>query len=84
MVLLGPAIAFAVAHGIEKGFAPFEKTLLATVWLVPFVARLTAKLGHIPVGALMMLALFAFIIFRAAHAPRQVEVTGFASLGNSA
>jgi alpha-1,2-mannosyltransferase len=84
MVLLGPAIAFAIAHGVEKGFAPFEKTLLAAVWLAPFVARLTAKLAHLPVGALMMLALFAFIIFRAAHAPRQVEVTGFASLGNSA
>src|SRR5206468_2883729 len=84
MVFLGPAIAFAVAHGVEKGFAPFEKTLLAAVWLVPFVARLTAKLSHVPVGALMMLALFAFIVFRAAHPPRAVRVPGFASLGNSA
>jgi alpha-1,2-mannosyltransferase len=84
MVLLGPAIALAVAHGLEKGFAPFEKTLLAAAWLVPFVARLAAKLSHIPVGAMVMLALFAFIILRAGNAPRTMRSPAFASAQNSA
>jgi alpha-1,2-mannosyltransferase len=84
MILLGPAIAFAIAHGLENGFAPFAKTLLATVWLVPFIARLTAKLSYFPIGALVMLAVFAFIIFRAANALRSVQVPEFAPAQNSA
>jgi hypothetical protein len=64
MVLLGPAIAFVAAYGLEKGFAPFEKTLLAAVWVTPLLARLVAKLSHIPVGAIAMLTLFAFTILR--------------------
>jgi alpha-1,2-mannosyltransferase len=84
MVLLGPAIALAVAHGLEKGFAPFEKTLLAAAWLVPFVARLGAKLSHTPLGAMVMLALFAFIILRAGNALRTMRLPAFASAQNSA
>jgi hypothetical protein len=65
MVLLGPAIAFSVAHGLEKGFAPFEKALLAAVWLVPLFARIVAKLSYIPIGPVIMSALFVFIVSRA-------------------
>jgi alpha-1,2-mannosyltransferase len=65
MVLLGPAIAFTVAHGVEKGFAPFEKTLLAAAWLVPLVARIVPKLSYIPLGPMVMMALFTAIMLRA-------------------
>jgi alpha-1,2-mannosyltransferase len=65
MVLLGPAIAFLVAHGIEKGFLRFEKTLLAAAWLTPLIARIAAKLSYIPLGMVIMCALFAAIILRA-------------------
>jgi alpha-1,2-mannosyltransferase len=65
MVLLGPAIACMVALGLERGFAPFEKTLLAATWIVPLLARITAKLSYIPLGASIMVALFALIILRA-------------------
>jgi alpha-1,2-mannosyltransferase len=65
MVLLGPALAFVAAYGLEKGFAPFEKTLLAVVWVTPLLARVVAKLSHIPLGPMVMLALFAFTILRA-------------------
>jgi alpha-1,2-mannosyltransferase len=65
MVLLGPAIAFLAAHGIEKGFFPFEKTLLAAAWLTPLIARIVAKLSYIPLGTTTMCALFAAIILRA-------------------
>ena len=65
MVLLGPAVAFLAAYGLEKGFAPFEKTLLAVVWVTPLLARVVAKLSHIPVGPMVMLALFACTILRA-------------------
>jgi hypothetical protein len=65
MVLLGPAIALLAAHGIEKGFFPFEKTLLAAAWLTPLIARIVAKLSYIPLGTMTLCALFAAIILRA-------------------
>jgi hypothetical protein len=65
MVLLGPAVAFMVAHGLESGFAPLEKTLLATAWLVPLLARIVAKLSYVPIGSMIMLLLFAAILMRA-------------------
>ncbi|MGL4285491.1 MAG: glycosyltransferase family 87 protein, partial [Phreatobacter sp.] len=39
MALLAPAIAFTVAHGVDKGFVAYEKSLLALVWLAPLLAR---------------------------------------------
>jgi hypothetical protein len=71
MVLIGPAVAFFVANGLEKGFFPFEKAVLAAAWLAPLIARIASKLGYMPLGAISMCALFATIILRAiseAHA----------------
>ncbi|MEA2841640.1 MAG: alpha,2-mannosyltransferase [Methylobacteriaceae bacterium] len=65
MVLLGPAVAFMVAHGLKRGFAPFEKTLLATAWLVPLLARIVTKLSYMPIGPMIMLLLFGAILIRA-------------------
>ena len=42
LMLLAPAIAFLAADGIERGFAPYEKTVLAALWLVPLIARSVA------------------------------------------
>jgi hypothetical protein len=67
MVLIGPAIAFLVAYGLEHDFAPFEKTLLAAIWITPLVARLAGKLSYIPAGPVMMVTLFALIVVRASH-----------------
>ncbi|MBV8850131.1 MAG: DUF2029 domain-containing protein [Methylobacteriaceae bacterium] len=79
MVLLGPAIAFAIAYGVDKGFMPFEKTLLAMVWLTPMLARLVAKLSHIPLGAAAMVVLFASILWRARSELRESAALPFAS-----
>ena len=65
MMVLGPALAFLVAHGLERGFAPYEKSLLAGVWLVPLLARATGGAAHLPLGLVMMLALFGLVIVRA-------------------
>ena len=85
MVLLGPAIAFLVAHGLEKGFVPFEKTLLAAAWLVPLVARLVAKLSYMPLGPMVMLALFVAIVLHAIRelAPAKVVILELSSSGES-
>jgi hypothetical protein len=61
MAVLGPAIAFAVAHGLEKGFAPWEKTLLALVWIMPLLARLISGAVLAPFGVAVMAAFFVML-----------------------
>jgi hypothetical protein len=65
-VLLGVAIAFLVADGIERGFLSWEKTLLAMVWLAPLGARQLAALALIPLGQASALAILALAARRAA------------------
>jgi hypothetical protein len=65
MVLIGPAMAFLIAHALENGFAPFERTLLAAIWFAPLLARLISKLSYIPLGPMAMITLLALILLRA-------------------
>lgn len=68
MMLLGPAIAAAVSLGLEKGFAPYEKSLLALVWLTPLLARAVSGALLLPFGVAVMAAFF-LMQARAAFAP---------------
>lgn len=65
MTILGVAVAFAAAHGVEKGFAPYEKSLLALVWFVPLAARGVMMTTGLPLGVFVMAAFFAFTARRA-------------------
>src|SRR5579875_2224866 len=65
LVLLAPAIAFLAAHGAAHGFRPFEKTMLALLWLVPLVARTVAHSTLIPLAVPAMAATFALLLHRA-------------------
>jgi len=64
MMVLAPAIAFLAVDGFGRGFTPWEKTLLAALWLVPLVARSFAHLSLIPLGVPAMLAMFVLILRR--------------------
>jgi len=64
MTILGVAIAYAATHGAEKGFAPWEKTLLALAWTTPLFARVVMQWTHIPLGVLSTGALFALLSLR--------------------
>lgn len=64
MMVLGPALAMTIAYLLEKGFGDWEKTLLASVWLMPLVARTFAKATYLPLGLIMTLILFALILRR--------------------
>ena len=66
LVLIGPAIAFMAAHGLARGFLPWEKSLLALAWLMPIVARGIAEALYVPFGWLVAMALFALILRRVA------------------
>ena len=66
MMVLAPAIAFLAVDGIMRGFGPWEKTMLAALWLVPLVARSVAETSLIPLSVPAMLAVFVMVLRRAA------------------
>jgi alpha-1,2-mannosyltransferase len=75
-VVLAPAIAFLAADGFSRGFAPYEKTVLALLWFMPLIARTVAEWTLIPLGVPAMLIVLMLAMRRAAHeagslAPRQ-------------
>jgi len=65
MMVLAPAIAFIAVDGMARGFGPWEKTVLAALWLVPLVARTVPQVTLIPLGVPAMLAMFVLILRRA-------------------
>ena len=62
LVVLGPALVALVSLGAERGFAPYGKSLLAWVWLMPLLARPAAAAIHVPIGVLTMAVLFWHIV----------------------
>jgi alpha-1,2-mannosyltransferase len=67
MMVLAPAIAFIAIDGFTRGFGPWEKTALATLWLMPLVARNIAHVTLIPLGVPAMLAIFVLLLQRSTN-----------------
>jgi hypothetical protein len=59
LMLLAPAIAFLTADGMQRVFRPWQKSLLAALWLVPILARPGAQATLIPLAVPAMLVAFA-------------------------
>ena len=66
LVVLAVAIAFFARHGLRHGFRDFEISLLAAAWIAPLLSRSIAGATLIPLGLLVELALYAFVLRRAA------------------
>jgi alpha-1,2-mannosyltransferase len=66
MTTLAPAIAFLAVHGLRYGFAPWEKTALAALWLAPLVARGVTGATLLPVGVPAMAIVLGITLRRAA------------------
>ena len=66
LYLLAPAIAFLARRGLTAGFLPYEKTIMAIVFIAPFLL-LAAMVAQIPAAPLIVLALFAVALRRAVH-----------------
>jgi len=82
LIVLGMAIALVAAHGLERGFQRWDKTLLALAWFVPLVARPIAQTAYLPVGFLMLLAFFMLIVMRARVAPDNATHERLAAAGH--
>lgn len=82
LVVLGMSLALLVAHNLEYGFQPWEKTTLALAWLLPGCARPFAQIAPLPVGLLSILAVFIFILthVRSQVAPRMPTKAAGASV----
>ena len=81
-VVLAPAIAFVAADRMTHGFAPWEKTALAALWFLPAISRSITQLTLVPLGVIVLLAAFAFVLWRAAEdtgVPAGAVVQKFAS-----
>ncbi len=76
LMLLAPAIAFIAADGFARGFGPFEKTVLAALWIVPLIARPVAEATLIPLAVPAMLAAFALLLRRAMNESDPVQASG--------
>jgi hypothetical protein len=59
---------------LSHGFRSFEISLLAAAWIVPLISRGVAGATGIPLGLLVMLALYVFTLRRAVR-----DRAGFAS-----
>ena len=73
LVAFGLALALFVSYGLDRGFHPWEKTFLALAWFMPLVTRELARLTYVPIGFLMLAAIFVLILQRA-HAERGATV----------
>lgn len=67
LVVLAVAIAFFARHGFKRGFRDYEISLCAACWLVPLLSRGVAGATGIPLGLIVMLAFYGFVLRRAAR-----------------
>ena len=65
LVVLAVAIVFFVRHGMNRGFHDYEISLLAAAWFMPLLSRAIAGVTGIPIGLLVLLGLYVFIVQRA-------------------
>jgi alpha-1,2-mannosyltransferase len=62
LMLLAPALAYLAVDGLARGFACWEKTALATLWIVPFITRSVAEATLIPLAVPSMLLAFGLLL----------------------
>jgi glycosyl transferase family 87 len=64
MMVLAPAIAFVTIDGLMRGFALWQKSALALLWIVPLFARSFAEATLVPIGVVAMLVVFGSVLRR--------------------
>ncbi len=65
LMLLAPAIVYFAVDGMTRGFVPWEKTILAALWIVPLIARSVPQATLIPLAVPIMLLAFTVLLRRA-------------------
>ena len=65
LALLVPRLILCARLGLAQGFRACEISLLAAAWLAPLLSRGVAQVTAIPLGLLVLLAFYVFILRRA-------------------
>jgi hypothetical protein len=68
LVLLALPMAWLFREAMRTGFRPYEKIVLLASFVLPLVARTLAQSAGLPIGPLVILALFAVVARRAVMA----------------
>src|ERR1700753_2748720 len=76
LVVLAISIAFLVRHGFARGFRDYEISVLAACWIMPLLSRAIAGTTGIPLGLIVMLALYALTLRRALADRAPVRLAG--------
>lgn len=71
LIILAVPLVFLARQGLEKGFLPYEKLLLITLWFLPLIVRIAAKAGA-PLTPFMMATMLGFYVTHA-QSPRKKE-----------
>jgi hypothetical protein len=64
LILLAIPLAWLTAQGLDSGFRPWEKTFLAAGFVLPAVSRNIATVTGAPIGPIVVLAVFWFLLRR--------------------
>lgn len=64
LMLLAPAIAWLARKGITNGALPYERTILVTVFFVPFVSRVVGMYTHLLLAPFIIAMLVIVIVRR--------------------
>jgi alpha-1,2-mannosyltransferase len=78
MMVLAPAVALLASDGFARGFRPYERALIATLWFMPFVARVFVEYTNIPLGVLVMLIGLGFVVRNGLSGQPSTAVSGAA------
>jgi hypothetical protein len=65
LVVLAVSMAFFARHGLNQGFRSYEISLLAAAWIMPLLSRGLTGLTGLPLGLIVLLALYGFTLRRA-------------------
>lgn len=69
LTVLAPAIAALAFAGLADGFAPWRKSLVAILYLMPLVSRQIGMVTHLPVMQAALVAVFVLASVDALRAP---------------
>ena len=65
MAIIGLGGAFLYAEARERGFAPYERSALALIWIAPWISRPAAQFALLPLGPIAILLLMVLAWRRA-------------------
>ena len=64
LMLMALPMAWLFREAMRTGFLPYEKTVLLAAFILPLLARPLAMAAHIPLGPIVILALFSIMARR--------------------